>query len=246
MHFCNLLIVASTTALAVAAPSVGNKKRAKKFHWFGVNESGAELGNTALPGQLNKDYVWPPTYVIPMSRYLSYGLSLCSSTIDTLVGEGMNIFRKSFTLHDVSTFLMKPLVVPTMMERLIPVSMTGSVNATYRDPMVQYLNYITSKGAYAIILTTSVATITTPSSPTTPVSKHGGKPSLLYFEPMIKSSSIATMNHMTWVPRASINSCKLVSMVSEAQMQLNNIFSSRAHLILELGFGICPSPIPRR
>jgi hypothetical protein len=38
-----------------------------------------------------------------------------------------------------------------MMERLIPTSMTGTMNATYRDPMVQYLNYITSKGAYAII-----------------------------------------------------------------------------------------------
>lgn len=38
-----------------------------------------------------------------------------------------------------------------MMERLVPTKMTGSTNATYRDPMVQYLNYITSKGAYAIL-----------------------------------------------------------------------------------------------
>ncbi|EHL00928.1 putative endo-beta-1,4-glucanase B [Glarea lozoyensis 74030] len=117
MHFCNFLLVASTAALAVAAPSASEKKRAKKFQWFGVNESGAEFGNAALPGQLNKDYTWPPT-----------------STVDTLVGKGMNAFR-----------------VPIMMERLIPTKMTGSMNATYRDPMVQYLNYITSKGAYAIL-----------------------------------------------------------------------------------------------
>jgi endoglucanase len=61
MHFGNFFLVASTAALAVAAPSVGEKKRAKKFQWFGVNESGAEFGNAALPGQLNKDYTWPPT-----------------------------------------------------------------------------------------------------------------------------------------------------------------------------------------
>ncbi|CAG8950060.1 hypothetical protein HYFRA_00008292 [Hymenoscyphus fraxineus] len=117
MYLGNLFLVASTAVLAVAAPSLEKTKRAKKFQWFGVNESGAEFGNAALPGQLNKDYVWPPT-----------------STIDTLVGKGMNIFR-----------------VPIMMERLIPNTLTGTPNATYKDPMVQYLNYITSKGAYAVL-----------------------------------------------------------------------------------------------
>lgn len=61
MQLGNLLLVASTAVLAVAAPSLEKSKRAKKFQWFGVNESGAEFGNAALPGQLNKDYVWPPT-----------------------------------------------------------------------------------------------------------------------------------------------------------------------------------------
>ncbi|TVY33823.1 putative endo-beta-1,4-glucanase B [Lachnellula subtilissima] len=77
MHFASMLLVASTAVLAVAAPATEKKKRAlKKFKFFGVNESGAEFGNTAIPGQLNKDYVWPLT-----------------STIDTLVGQGLNIFR---------------------------------------------------------------------------------------------------------------------------------------------------------
>ena len=37
------------------------------------------------------------------------------------------------------------------MERIIPTSMTGSVNATYAAGLATYVNYITSKGAYAII-----------------------------------------------------------------------------------------------
>lgn len=67
MHFGNVLLAASTVVLAVAAPSVEKKKRANKFKWFGVNESGAEFGNTAIPGQLNKDYIWPPSFVLPVT-----------------------------------------------------------------------------------------------------------------------------------------------------------------------------------
>jgi endoglucanase len=47
--------------LAVAAPSTEKKKRVSKFQWFGVNESGAEFRNTAIPGQFGKDYTWPIT-----------------------------------------------------------------------------------------------------------------------------------------------------------------------------------------
>jgi len=50
------------------------------------------------------------------------------------VAKGMNTFR-----------------VPVMMERMVPSSMTGTVNTTYTNPMVTYLTYITSKGAYAIL-----------------------------------------------------------------------------------------------
>jgi endoglucanase len=46
------------------------------FQWFGVNESGAEFGNTAIPGELGKDYTGPNT-----------------SAIEILMKKGMNIFR---------------------------------------------------------------------------------------------------------------------------------------------------------
>ena len=45
MRFGNILVAASTFVLAVAAPTVEKKKRASKFQWFGVNESGAEFGS---------------------------------------------------------------------------------------------------------------------------------------------------------------------------------------------------------
>lgn len=63
MHFSNLLVLASTAVLAVAAPSTGLKKRVKAFRFFSINESGAEFGNTAIPGQLGKGYTGPLTYV---------------------------------------------------------------------------------------------------------------------------------------------------------------------------------------
>jgi endoglucanase len=71
MRFNELFLVASTAMLAVAAPATGKKKRAKTFQFFGVNESGAEFGNTAIPGQLNKDYTWPPTYGIFLMNALT-------------------------------------------------------------------------------------------------------------------------------------------------------------------------------
>ena len=37
------------------------------------------------------------------------------------------------------------------MERIIPTSMTGTVNQTYAQGLQTYVNYITSKGAYAIV-----------------------------------------------------------------------------------------------
>ena len=51
MHFANAFLLATTAALAVAAPSK-KEKRVKNFTWFGVNESGAEFGAGKLPGVL--------------------------------------------------------------------------------------------------------------------------------------------------------------------------------------------------
>lgn len=63
MRFGNILLAASTTVLAVAAPSGQKKKRVSKLQFFGVNESGAEFGSGSIPGELGKDYTWPVEYV---------------------------------------------------------------------------------------------------------------------------------------------------------------------------------------
>jgi len=45
-----------------------------KLKYFGINQSCAEFGNTAWPGQLGKDYTWPspsssmPYPPFPMSQ----------------------------------------------------------------------------------------------------------------------------------------------------------------------------------
>lgn len=71
MKFVEILTAAVTLASAVAAPS---KKRASKFQFVGVNESGAEFGNTVMPGRLGKDYTWPDqnainvSFVLPLVR----------------------------------------------------------------------------------------------------------------------------------------------------------------------------------
>jgi endoglucanase len=72
------------------------------------------------------------------------------ATIDTLVGKGLNAFRKYHCILKTSG-ANNYTGVPVMMERIIPTSMTGVVNSTYTTPMTTYVNYITSKGAYAIL-----------------------------------------------------------------------------------------------
>lgn len=60
MRFVDLLVGATAVAAVVAAPATGTpRKRKSSFEFTGVNESGAEFGNTAIPGQLGKDYIWP-------------------------------------------------------------------------------------------------------------------------------------------------------------------------------------------
>jgi endoglucanase len=61
---------------SVALPTSTSTTPSGIFQWFGVNESGAEFGNTAIPGELGKDYTWPNT-----------------SAIEVLMKKGMNIFR---------------------------------------------------------------------------------------------------------------------------------------------------------
>lgn len=85
MKFYEVLTGAATVTGALAAavnPIPKNAKRQSGFQFTGVNQAGAEFGNTALPGQLNKDFVWPST-----------------SAIDTLLGTGMNTFRVPFMME---------------------------------------------------------------------------------------------------------------------------------------------------
>ncbi|KAI1498243.1 glycoside hydrolase family 5 protein [Biscogniauxia marginata] len=79
MRFNALLIAATTFAGAAVAAPKGNptrKRQESNFQFTGVNESGAEFGNTAIPGQLGKDYTWPD-----------------QTAITTMIGKGFNTFR---------------------------------------------------------------------------------------------------------------------------------------------------------
>ncbi|KAF7981198.1 hypothetical protein HWV62_34521 [Athelia sp. TMB] len=106
----------TSTSTSTSASSTPTKT---KFKYFGVNESGAEFGNTAWPGVLGKDYEWP-----------------ADSSIDFFVGKGFNTFRVCF-----------------LMERISPPAngLTGSFDPTYLAGLTTIVNYITSKGAYALI-----------------------------------------------------------------------------------------------
>jgi len=64
MRFLILIVGVATAGLALAAPASdktahGPKKRATKFEYVGINESGAEFGKNDLPGTLGKHYTWP-------------------------------------------------------------------------------------------------------------------------------------------------------------------------------------------
>ncbi|PPQ70299.1 hypothetical protein CVT26_014584 [Gymnopilus dilepis] len=109
-----------TTTSTGSSPSSGICPGTRtKFKFFGVNESGAEFGQTVIPGTLGKDYTWPSP-----------------SSIDYFVGKGFNTFR-----------------VPFLVERLNPPSsgLTGAFDQTYLSGLTTIVNYITGKGAYAVI-----------------------------------------------------------------------------------------------
>ncbi|KAF2651965.1 glycoside hydrolase family 5 protein [Lophiostoma macrostomum CBS 122681] len=82
MRFSSTLLAALTVGLAIAAPV--KTKRATKFKFFGVNESGPEFGNKNLPGTLGKDYTWPTL-----------------STIDQFISKGFNTFRINIMMERI-------------------------------------------------------------------------------------------------------------------------------------------------
>ncbi|KAK2731113.1 extracellular endoglucanase [Colletotrichum kahawae] len=121
MKFSNLALGAASVASVLAAPVDGSAKtkRAGKFTFTGVNESGGEFGQANLPGQLGKDYTWPN-----------------KTAIDTLRAAGLNTFR-----------------IGTMMERIIPDKLTGTINETYFSGLEDVKSHQTDnlRGSYAVI-----------------------------------------------------------------------------------------------
>lgn len=74
MLFKNVLAAAALFSTAFAAPT--EEKRQRKLRWLGVNESGAEFGETNFTGVYGKEFTW-------------YDLN----AIDQSIAQGMNIFR---------------------------------------------------------------------------------------------------------------------------------------------------------
>lgn len=108
-------IAVSTTKTATAATSAASSSSG--LQWLGVTESGAEFGTTALPGVLGTDYTWPLT-----------------SSIQTLLDAGMNIFR-----------------IPFLMERLAQGTMTATLDATYLAALETIVTFVTAAGASVVL-----------------------------------------------------------------------------------------------
>ncbi|KAJ5669084.1 CAZyme family GH5 [Penicillium macrosclerotiorum] len=124
MRLSDLFFLAAAAGSAVAAPAKKISKRASAFEWFGANESGAEFGNANIPGVYLIRSPWQGTdYIFPDT-----------STIQTLIDQGMNIFRVTF-----------------LMERLVPDSLSGSFDSNYLNNLTTVVNYITGAGAHAVI-----------------------------------------------------------------------------------------------
>ncbi|PKS06900.1 hypothetical protein jhhlp_005495 [Lomentospora prolificans] len=115
LNLCTGLAAVGAVNAAPAQDSPLNKRAG--FQFTGVNVAGGEFGNMNLPGQLNKDFVWPD-----------------KAALDTLQRDGINTFRVAF-----------------MMERVVPDKLTGTVNETYFSGLEDAINYITGKGAYAVL-----------------------------------------------------------------------------------------------
>ncbi|KAF1833352.1 glycoside hydrolase [Decorospora gaudefroyi] len=150
MLFNNLLAAAALASTAFAVPSERRQNSDRKMKWFGINESGAEFGEKNFTGVYGREYIW-------------YDFN----TIDQFMAEGMNMFRLNFREYSLSlstlTSSPTPPLPPTVqklenlltnsivMERLTPGSLTAPLDPLYMGNLTEQINYITSKGAYAMI-----------------------------------------------------------------------------------------------
>ena len=79
LNLCTGLAAVGAVNAAPAQDSPLNKRAG--FQFTGVNVAGGEFGNMNLPGQLNKDFVWPD-----------------KAALDTLQRDGINTFRVAFMM----------------------------------------------------------------------------------------------------------------------------------------------------
>jgi hypothetical protein len=106
MKFLNLFLGAATVGSVLTAPTSDTAvlpktdKRASKFKFVGVNQSGAEFGNKVLPGKLGKEYTWP------VRSSIDVGLSSFHLSPEADANEKIDIDRQgnehfSGCVHDV-------------------------------------------------------------------------------------------------------------------------------------------------
>ncbi|KKY34461.1 putative glycoside hydrolase family 5 protein [Diaporthe ampelina] len=110
------LILSVTLAAVAQAAVVPQAAAASGLKWLGVSESVAEFG-TALPGTWGVDFYFPST-----------------TTIDTLISEGYNIFR-----------------IPFMLERMALGSITAQLDSGYLNNLTSVVTHITGKGKFAVL-----------------------------------------------------------------------------------------------
>ncbi|KAL4804787.1 glycoside hydrolase superfamily [Aspergillus unguis] len=80
----NALFFTLAAGSAMAAPSM--EKRAGIFQFFGASESGAEFGETNIPGVWNTDYIFPD-----------------ADKIQTLISDGFNTIRIPFLMERLTS-----------------------------------------------------------------------------------------------------------------------------------------------
>ncbi|KAJ5368406.1 uncharacterized protein N7496_008166 [Penicillium cataractarum] len=125
MKFTNMVLAASAAGMAVAYPRgrdvVPEKRSVEKKRATGFTWVGVSESGAEFGS------------AIPGTLGTDYTWPV-TSKIQVLRDAGMNIFR-----------------VPFLMERLVPSSITGSLDATYLAALKSTVNYITESGAYAVL-----------------------------------------------------------------------------------------------
>lgn len=124
MKFIELALGAATVASVFAAPTGGETSAAttKSKRKTGFLFTGVNESGAEFGGT-NLPGKLGTDYIWPLT-----------STIDTLSAKGLNTFR-----------------IPIMMERLVPTTLDGTLDATYLAALKTLVTYVTAKGAYAII-----------------------------------------------------------------------------------------------